>query len=136
MSEIEHTKLENSFGLVTNKRLVLRYKNGNEEIPISKVTSVSYNHKRGYFFAIGNFSLTIVFIFILISSINTYGGSMVLILLLLSLFCLLTGIANWVGNYEIVISINGNNRKPISVPFSKTKEGLNFVNSVKKEISI
>jgi hypothetical protein len=135
MSEIEHLILQNSIGTVTNKKLILKYKNGNEEIPISNVTSVSYIHKRGYFFAIGNFVFTAFLLFTCLLTINQLGGVYVLVILLISIFSLLTGIANWVGNYNIVISVSGNNRKPLSVPFSKTKEGLDLVNSIKKVIS-
>jgi hypothetical protein len=36
MNENEHVRLENTIGIVTNKKLVLKYKNGNEEIPTSQ----------------------------------------------------------------------------------------------------
>jgi hypothetical protein len=135
MSEGEYIILQNSIGIITNKKLVLKYKNGNEEIPISKITSVSYNHKRGYFFAIGNFVFTAILLITCFVTINQSGAVYCLIMFIISIFSMLTGIANWVGNYDILISVNGNNRKPLSVSFSKTKEGLNLVNSIKKEIS-
>jgi hypothetical protein len=135
MNENEHVRLENTIGIVTNKKLVLKYKNGNEEIPISKVTSVSFIHKRGYFFAIGNFALTAFLLITCFFTINQSGAVYGLVILIISIFSMLTGIANWIGNYDILISINGNNRKPLSVSFSKTKEGLDLVNSIKKEIS-
>jgi hypothetical protein len=135
MNENEHVRLENTIGIVTNKKLVLKYKNGNEEIPISKVTSVSFIHKRGYFFAIGNFALTAFLLIACFFTINQSGAVYGLVILIISIFSMLTGIANWIGNYDILISINGNNRKPLSVSFSKTKEGLDLVNSIKKEIS-
>ena len=135
MSEGEYMILQNSIGIITNKKLVLKYKNGNEEIPVSKVTSVSYIHKRGYFFAIGNFVFTAILLITWFLTINQSGAVYGLVMLIISIFSILTGIANWVGNYDIIISVNGNNRKPLSVSFSKTKEGLDLVNSIKKEIS-
>jgi hypothetical protein len=40
---------------------------------------------------------------------------------------LLLGIANYIGHHTVKINVSGNNRKPIKVEMSRSKEGKEFV---------
>jgi hypothetical protein len=55
---------------------------------------------------------------------NQSGEFYGMVLLIILTFSMLTGIINWVENYDSIICENGNNRKQLFVSFSKTKEGL------------
>ena len=120
----------NSFGSVTDKRIILNYKSGTEDLPVGSITSVSYQHKRNYIFAIGGFLITIGGLV----AILAVGGAAVLIILLLIIVALLSGIANWIGHHNIQISAGGKDRKPLMAEMSKTREGREFVDAVKRAV--
>lgn len=46
MSDSEEILFQNEFGKVTNKRIVLRYSNGSEDIALGQVSSISLQHER------------------------------------------------------------------------------------------
>ena len=71
---------------------------------------------------------------VVINSGSSEGGIIVLITSVLLILSVLSGIANWIGHHNIVISAGGNDRKPIRVEMSKTREGNEFVKAVKKLI--
>ena len=130
----ENLMFSNVFGSVTTKRISLNYKNGTEDLPIDHVTSISYKHKRNFIIAIGS---CIVSIGAIISLFNHTGavdfgdGAFIIMVFLLSL---LISISCWIGHHDIIISVAGKNRKPIRVMMSKTKEGREFVEAVKKSV--
>lgn len=124
----------NNFGTVTDKRIIINYKTGTEEIPIGQISSVAFLHKRNYFFSIGGFAIVLLGIIEIIANLERLSGVAVLIIILFIIFAFLSGFANWIGHHTIVISTAGKNRKPLKVEFSKTHEGRQFVDAVKKAI--
>jgi hypothetical protein len=135
LDQNEHLQFSNAFGSVTDKRIVLNYKNGSEEIPIGQITSISFQKARNVFMSIFSFLfsiLIIVYIVTIINSRSSEGSIIVLIASALLIISVLSGIANWIGHHNIVISAGGKDRKPIRVEMSKTREGKDFVNAIKK----
>jgi len=130
----EKMLFSNSFGSVTDKRIILNYKSGSEDLPVGQITSVSYQHKRNYFFSIGGFLISIGGLVAIFDNSNHLGGSEVLIVLLFLIVALLSGIANWVGHHNIKISVGGRDRKPLRAEMSKTREGREFVDAVKRAV--
>ena len=124
----------NSFGSVTDKRIILNYKSGTEDLPVGQITSVSYQHKRNYVFAIGGFLITIGGLVAMLANISQIGGAEVLIILLFIIVALLSGIANWICHHNIQISAGGKDRKPLKAEMSKTREGREFVDAVKRAV--
>jgi hypothetical protein len=135
METNEKIIFKNLFGLVTDKRVTLNYKSGAEDIPIGQITSVSYQHKRNYFFLTLSFIMTIGGIVTLIATISNMEGFNVLFILVIIIIATLSGIAHWIGHNNIQISAGGNDRKPLRVEMSKIREGREFVDAVKKSIS-
>lgn len=133
MDTSEKIIYSNTFGTVTDKRIILNYKSGTEDIPIGQITSISLQHKRNYFFAIGSFiaiALVLIPLFV-----NEYIPSSVTIISIIAvLFFILSGIANWIGHHNIIVSVGGQNGKPLKVEMAKTKDGRQFVEAVKKSI--
>lgn len=135
LDQNEHLQFSNTFGSVTDKRIVLNYKNGSEEIPIGQITSISFQKARNTFMSIFSFIISIlliVYIITIVNSRNSAGGIFVLIASLIFILSVLSGIANWIGHHNIAISAGGKDRKPIKVEMSKTREGKDFVNAIKK----
>jgi len=135
LDQNEHLQFSNAFGSVTDKRIVLYHKNGSEEIPIGQITSISFQKARNVFMSIFSFLfsiLIIVYIVTIINSRSSEGSIIVLIASALLIISVLSGIANWIGHHNIVISAGGKDRKPIRVEMAKTREGKDFVNAIKK----
>ena len=134
MEANEKILFSNTFGSVTDKRVILNYKSGTEDIPVGQVTSISYKHDRNYFFSIGGFVVGVGGLIVMIGSLRHLGGAEVLIILLVAIVGLLSGIANWIGHHNIVISAGGKDRKPLRAEMSKTREGREFMDAVKKAV--
>jgi hypothetical protein len=132
METNEKMLFSNSFGSVTDKRIILNYKSGTEDLPIGQITSVSYQHKRNYVFAIGGFLISLGGLVAMLANIRYVGGAQALIILVGIIYFLLSGIANWIGHHNIQISAGGNDRKPLRAEMSKTREGREFVDAVKR----
>jgi hypothetical protein len=137
LEQDERLHFSNLFGTVTDKRIVLNYKNGSEEIPKGQITSISFQQERNMFMSIFSFLFSTVLVFYILYVINlgrTEGGIIVIVAFVLLIISVLSGIANWMGHHNIVISAGGKDRKPIRVEMSKTSQGKEFVNAVKKLI--
>lgn len=134
METTEKILFSNSFGSVTDKRIILNYKSGTEDLPIGQITSVSYQHQRNYVFAFGGFLITLGGLVAMLANISHIGGAEVLIILLFVIVALLSGIANWIGHHNIQISAGGKDRKPLKAEMSKTREGREFVDAVKRAV--
>ena len=134
METNEKILFSNSFGSVTDKRIILNYKSGTEDLPVGQITSVSYQHRRNYVFAIGGFLISLGGLIAMLANISNIGGAAVLIVLLFIIVALLSGIANWIGHHNIQISAGGNDRKPLRAEMSKTREGREFVDAVKRAV--
>jgi len=72
MTSDEKMLFSNGFGSVTDKRVILNYKDGSEDIPISQVSSVSYKHERSYFFSIGGFVAAAAVLFFMLSMMYVF----------------------------------------------------------------
>jgi hypothetical protein len=137
MELTEKLLFNNSFGSVTDKRIILNYKSGTEELPIRSISSISYIHKRNYFIVIPTFIIAlylICFITIVGLADERLSGSEMFIALLFFLLILLILIANWIGHHNIQISVGGINRKPLKFEKSKSKEGHEFVEAIKAAV--
>ena len=134
METNEKILFSNSFGSVTDKRIILNYKSGTEDLPIGQITSVSYQHRRNYVFAIGGFLISLGGLIAMLANISNIGSAEVLIVLLFIIVALLSGIANWIGHHNIHISAGGKDRKPLRAEMSKTREGREFVDAVKRAV--
>lgn len=134
METIEKMLFSNSFGSVTDKRIILNYKGGTEDLPINPITSVGYKHSRNYVFAFGVFLICVGGLIAIISNLSYLRGIEVFVGFILVLGGLLMGVAHWIGNYSIQISAGGMDRKQLRVELSKTKEGREFVNAVKRAV--
>ena len=132
METNEKILFSNSFGSVTDKRIILNYKSGTEDLPVGQITSVSYQYSRNYVFAIGGFLICVGGLVAMFANISHIGGAEVLIILLFIIVALLSGIANWIGHHNIQISAGGKDRKPLRAEMSKTREGREFVDAVKR----
>ncbi|GJM29233.1 MAG: hypothetical protein DHS20C17_18680 [Cyclobacteriaceae bacterium] len=133
--ETEETLLHsNTFGTVSNKRIIVNTKSGAEEIPVRQVSSINFKRQRNYFFAIGGLGLGTVLLAAVIIYAREFGGPELLITLVISLIAILSGIANWIGHHVITISTSGIDRKPIKVEMSKTQEGVEFVKAVRNTV--
>ena len=137
LDQNEHLQFSNTFGSVTDKRIVLNYKNGSEEIPIGQITSISFQKARNKFMSIFSFLISILLIVFIIAVVNSRSPEssiFVLIASVLFVLSVLSGIANWIGHHNILISAGGKDRKQLKVEMSKTKEGFEFVGAVKKVV--
>jgi len=132
METNEKILFHNSLGSVTDKRIIINYKDGAEDVPLGQITSVSYRHTRNYFFAIGGFILSIVALTVKVSKINLLDGAGMLILVIVLVISLLSGIANWIGHHNIVISVGRKDRKALKAEMSKTSDGREFSHAVKR----
>ena len=130
----EEVLFSNSFGSVTDRRIILNYKSGTEDLPVRQITSVGYQHKRNYIFALVGFFAAIGGLIVMVGNISNIRGAEVLIILLFIVFALLSGIANWIGHHNIQISAGGKDRKPLKAEMSKTREGREFVEAVKRAV--
>jgi len=134
MEAQEKVLFSNSFGSVTDKRIILNYKSGTEDLPLGQITSVSYQHSRNYFFAIGGFALGLIVLLATLTNLHNIGSSEVLIVLIFVIIAILSGVANWIGHHNILISAGGKDRKPLKAEMSKTRQGREFADAVKRAV--
>lgn len=134
MESNEQILFSNFFGSVTDKRVILNYKGGSEDLPLGQISSVSFQHSRNYFFSIGGFAMSIIIFAFIIISIDSLGGAEVLVILPFVIVTFLFGIFHWKGHYNIQISAGGKDRKPLRAKMSKMKEGLEFTEAVKRAV--
>lgn len=131
--ENESIIFTNSFGTVSDKRIIVNYKNGSEDIPLKQVSSVALERKRSMVIAMIYFIIAVGILFFVFIAPSLGSGEM-MITLVAFLFCSLAGVAYYVGNHQIKISAAGKDRKPIKVEMSKTKEGRAFYESIRQQI--
>lgn len=134
METSENLIFSNTFGSVTDKRVILNYKGGTEDIPVGQITSISYQHERNYIFALGGFLIGFGGLVAMLANISNLGGAEVLVILLFVIIGLLSGVANWVGHHNIIISAGGKDRKPLKAELSKAREGREFVEAAKRAV--
>lgn len=134
MNNTEKIIYSNSLGSVTDKRVILNYKSGTEDISLWLISSVRFKHKRNYFFSIG--SLVAVLLLATPLLVNDHNpGSLIIVTFIGILFFILSGLANWIGHHNIVINVSGQNIRPLKVEMAKTKEGKRLVDAINNSIS-
>lgn len=135
MSNEEKMIFSNSLGSVTDQRVILNYKNGTEHIALAQISSVRYKHVRSLFFSLGGYAVSIIVLLFMLSMIDKMSGVFVLICCIIIIIGVLSGLANWYGHHEIVISVGGQDRKPLKAELSKTREGRELSDAIKKVMS-
>lgn len=137
MENNEKISFSNSLGSITEKRVILNYANGSEDIPISQITSVSFKQKQNKGLSIVLFTLAIAFLFIpfiLLMNTGSLGGPELLISLLICVSCIIFGVKLWIGSKAIFISVAGNDRKPLKVSAVKSEEARQFADAIKNVV--
>jgi hypothetical protein len=127
-------KFNNSFGSVDKHSVTIHQKNGVEEIPINKISSVGFRQKRNSILGLTGTVGGLVAMFYLISQSHQVGGTEMLIGLIICLIIILGGVANLIGHHEILLGTAGENKR-IKVEISKTKAGIDFVSAVRTAIN-
>ena len=120
MENSEKIIFSNSFGTVSDKKVIVNYKNGTEFLPLKQITSVTFERNQNLFLASIYFIFGIC-ILVFLFDLPKYSGMMFIVALLLFLFCTLIAIAYYIGNHQIKISVAGQDRKPIIVEMAKKK---------------
>lgn len=133
MESNEKIIFTNSFGKVTEKRIIVNLKNGNQDIPLQKIASVGFERKRRVPIAILYYVISGLFLYE-IAIQGSLPGYLIVVITLLVIFFLLSGTAYFIGSYRINIHIEGSPIKPIKVEMAKTKAGHEFAEAVRNEI--
>jgi hypothetical protein len=144
MESSEKLLFSNSFGSVSDKRVILHYKNGTEDLPVGSITSISIENKRNYFFAIPGLIISFFFLIVMVINIINIsnqtpgmagaGAGEILFALIVLLILLPISIIKLIGHYIIQISVGGNNRRPLKIANSKKTEASEFIDAVKKAV--
>ena len=116
----------NSLGSVTDKRIILNYKRGTEDLLVRQVASIRFQHYRNYFLSISSFLISLVGLIAMFVNLSDLDGAVVFVILVFVIFGLLSGIANWIGHYSILITSGGIDRKPIKVKCQRQNKDVNL----------
>jgi hypothetical protein len=127
MIEEEVYLIRNGFGAVSNKRISLAMRSGFEDIAIENVTAIRFEHHKNKLVSILSFVLFFLGLKVLILPNSKVGVLESVLFLIGAILFLLLGIANYIGHHTVKINVSGNNRKPIKVEMSRSKEGKEFV---------
>lgn len=130
----ENKIFSNYFGTITDKRVTIKHKNGSQDIPLNQVTSVSFFRKQNKPFAIINFIISLVVLIVPFTRQHHIDTGLVIAGIILFIIFVLNGIANYLGNHQIIISTAGKELKPVKVEMSKTSEGREFSDALRKQI--
>ncbi len=133
MDSSEKIIFTNSFGTVSDKRVIINYKNGTEDISLWQISSVSFVRKRNMLLSLLYFFIGIVLLKLIFGSSETHVFVMI-IALIFFLFFILVGIAYFIGNHQIRLEVLGAAIKPVKVEIAKTKEGRAFSEAIKKQV--
>ena len=133
MESSEKIIFSNSFGTVSDKRVIINSKEGSEDLPLKQISSVSFIQKKNKPLALLYFIISIAILIPFFTGQNV-PGAMIVVALFLFIFCVLVGVAYYLGNHQIKLSAAGKDRKPIKVEMSKTKEGREFSDAIRKQI--
>jgi len=120
----------NSFGTVSDKRVIINYKKGSVDIPLKQISSVSYERKR-------NIPLSIFYLVLGIGifiGIFQMGENILFPMLFFFLYSVLIGVTYYIGNHQIKFSSSDKDINPIKVEMAKTKEGREFSNSIRHQL--
>lgn len=133
MDNTEKVIFTNSFGTVTDKRVIVNCKNGSEDIPFKQISSVSFERKQSITLAVFYFIVALGLL-VGIFALPRIPAAFVIVVIFLFLFFILIGIAFYVGNHQIKIGAGGNDRKPIKVEMAKTNEGREFSAAIRRQL--
>ena len=115
----------NTFGTIIDNRVFLNYKSGTESFPFDQINTASFLHRRNYFFAVGS---------ILAVALTPMYFANAITVIIIILFFMILGIANWIGHHNIIVRVGGQKKNPLKVEMARTKDGKQFVEALKKSI--
>ncbi len=134
MESKENIFFSNQFGTVSDKRIILNYKTGSENLPIRQVSSVKFHHRRRIILGSILFLLSLsAVLFLYLDGLDfQYIESFIAI----GVFALTFpwAIYSWIGTRYILISVGGRNRKRLKVSRTKVKEGKEYVSAVQNSL--
>lgn len=135
MKEQEVIHFQNKLGMITNKRIVLKSKSGEESILIGKISSIGYQHKRNLYGVAGSALGVLLILSFILSSGAKFNGIEALIVVGLVVVFILGGIANWVGRHYILISVDGKPIRPFKVVMADSKLGKELYLAIDRILS-
>lgn len=134
MSQQEVIQFQNKLGMVTSKKVILKYKTGEESISLSNITSIGYRHQRNLYGFFGSLIGAVGVLAGMLMIIDTLNGPGTLLMVGLILVFALAAIANWVGRHYITLQINGRALKPFKIEMSKSGEGKELYLAIDKAL--
>lgn len=141
MDEKETVLFENGYGLVSNRRIVLKRKVGYESIPIDKVGSVSFGHRRNYLALSIYFGLVIAIValvaYLVLKSqrpFTGFGGTELLILSAPLIILFTLGLIKLIGYYYVQVNMDGEGRKIVKVSVLKGNAGRALMEAINREV--
>ncbi len=123
----------NSFGTVSDKRIIINRKKGSENLILNQISSVSFEYRRNIMLSLIYTATGIAFL-IGILNMRELSGIVIFVSFIPIFFYIIIGVSYYIGNHQIKISVAGKYYKPIRVEISKTKEGREFANAIKNQI--
>ena len=134
MESKENIFFSNQFGTVSDKRIILNYKTGSENLPIRQVSSVKFYHRRRIILGSILFLLSLsAVLFLYLDGLDfQYIESFIAIAVFVLTFP--WAIYSWIGTRYILISVGGRNRKRLKVSRTKVKEGKEYVSAVQNSL--
>lgn len=135
MEHNEQIIFNNSFGTISNKRVILNYKNGSEDIPIRQISSIAFERNRSIFLAT-IFIVSSILILIGLAQIRSVSDGIIVLAIIFFILFMLIGIAYYIGNHLIELNISDSGKKIIKVEMAKKQEGKAFFNAIRKQIIV
>lgn len=123
----------NSFGVITNKRIVVHYRHGATDIPLDEVSDVSFERRQSILLTMVYFAAGIL-VLVNIYSKPTASNAFVIFSWMLFIYLVLIGVAYFIGHHKIVLNVAGRHCKPVKVEMARTKEGKAFVDAIQRQI--
>lgn len=138
MNQKENKVFENRFGVVTDKRIMLQYKTGYESIPLQKVSSVTFRHRRNPLAILMNLSVPVAILAFLVYSGSQkpllLGPTELIVFGLPGVLFLGLAIKSMIGYFVIQVGSTSSEGKPVKVTMHQAKEGRELVEAINKEV--
>lgn len=134
MEQGDQLIFSNQLGSVTTKRLTLNHSQGQENIPIDRITSVSFQSYRFWFLGLLGAILGLFLSALLIVNLEKMGESELIITFPLALIFIVLAVWGLLPRYKIVVSTGGNNRKPLKVKRSLYYEGEQLAEAINEAV--
>ncbi len=125
----------NSFGAITDQRVILDYKTAAEEIPLEQISSVSIQHRRNKKLARAGLLAALALLLFLANIHNRMSDAGIVLYSFIPVACIFSAISNTIGYPCIEIGITGNSMLPMIVRTGQNAEARRFVTEIIKVIS-